>query len=50
MELIKSIEEVRSKMIEKALEKGDFTNKEVVQLSQELDSLILEAQKEQSSK
>ncbi|WP_181833243.1 aspartyl-phosphate phosphatase Spo0E family protein [Bacillus taeanensis] len=49
MERMKAIEKARSKMIAKALEKGDFTDKEVIQLSQELDSLILEAQQKNDS-
>ncbi|MFA8301810.1 aspartyl-phosphate phosphatase Spo0E family protein [Paenibacillus alvei] len=44
------IVELRSKLIEIVENKGGFADEEVVQISQELDRLILEMQKKRRSR
>ena len=46
-QLVLEMEQLRDKMVETALVKQTFLNREVLQLSQTLDELIVRAQEEQ---
>jgi cell shape-determining protein MreC len=50
MELLQQIENLRTTMINRAMEIGSFTDEEIITLSQQLDELIIKEQKEKQLK